>query len=81
VSTFVPENLRWVEVTPLATWESRDSGEVFVFQNKMWLMGGLNGNKKVGENHVVEYWTAPHFNDIWNTANGTQWQMVVTTSA
>ncbi len=81
VPTFVPENLRWVEAVPSAAWEERDSGEAFVFQNKMWLMGGLNANQKVGANHAVDYWTAPHFNDIWNTEDGMQWQMVAATSA
>lgn len=46
--TFIPENLRWTEAASSVLWEPRNSGEVFVFQNKMWLMGGLNGNKKVG---------------------------------
>jgi hypothetical protein len=38
-STFIPENLRWTEAVLSAPWESRDSGEIFVFQNKIWLMG------------------------------------------
>jgi len=81
VLTFVPENLRWVEATSTAPWEPRDSGEVFIFQNKMWLMGGLNGNNQIKENHLVEYWKAPHFNDIWNTEDGIHWQRVADRSA
>lgn len=75
-----PENLVWIEKASTAPWEPRDSGEVFLFQNKMWLMGGLNGNGKVKGNHAVEYWTVPHFNDIWNTDDGVNWQLVATSS-
>jgi hypothetical protein len=75
-STFIPENLQWTEATPSASWEPRDSGEVFVFKNKMWIMGGVNGNDYVKENHLVKYWEAPHFNDIWNTEDGVHWQKV-----
>lgn len=78
---FRPEDLHWRNVTQSAPWSSRDSSEVFLFKNKMWLMGGLNGNAKVGENHLVEYWTAPHFNDIWNTEDGFNWTQVATSSA
>lgn len=80
-SIFMPENLHWINAAPKAPWEPRDSGEVFLFKNKMWLIGGLNGNTKVGENNLVEYWTAPHFNDIWNTDDGIAWTQVATSSA
>lgn len=78
--SFTPENLSWTEVVPSAPWEPRDSGEVFLFQNKMWLIGGLNGNSKVN-NKVVEYWKAPHFNDIWNTEDGVNWKLVASSSS
>jgi len=81
VPIFRPESLYWKNITQSAPWAPRDSSEVFLFQNKIWLMGGLNGNGKVNGNHVVEYWTAPHFNDIWNTEDGINWTQVATSSA
>jgi len=74
---FMPQNLNWTLVTSSAPWEPRDSGESFVFENKLWLIGGLNGNNNVNlENHIVKYWEAPHFNDIWNTKDGLNWEKV-----
>jgi hypothetical protein len=74
--TFHPTNLLWEEITSSAPWAPRDSGETFVFQNKIWLIGGLNGNNHVKENHLVEYWNTPHFNDTWNTEDGIHWQKI-----
>lgn len=65
--------LEWKELTASAPWSPRDSHETFVFQNKIWLIGGLNGNGLVDKNHFIAYWTAPHFNDIWNTEDGINW--------
>ena len=31
-------DLRWTK-TAIAPWEARDSGEVFLFQNKIWING------------------------------------------
>lgn len=76
-----PENLIWVQVTPSAPWQPRDSGEAFIFKNKIWLMGGLDGNKVVNKNKFVEYWRAPHFNDIWYTEDGVNWHLAVSSSA
>jgi len=79
-SSFVPENLSWTKIKSSAPWEPRDAGETFLFQNKMWLMGGLSGNNKAN-NYIVEYWTAPHFNDIWNTEDGVNWNLIASSSA
>lgn len=72
-----PENLIWFEVSSSTLWEPRDSGEVFIFKNKMWLMGGLNGNNSINNDHLIEYWKAPHFNDIWNSEDGIRWVKIV----
>jgi hypothetical protein len=77
---FKPENLLWENITQSAPWKPRDSGASFVFQNKLWLLGGLNANGKVGKNHRVNYSRAPHFNDIWNTEDGINWFQVSTSS-
>jgi hypothetical protein len=73
--SFDPLSLDWGLATSSAAWEPRDSHVVFVFKEKMWLMGGLNGNEFV-KNGVVEYWKVPHFNDIWVSENGFDWELV-----
>ncbi len=77
---FNPKKLSWTEITPSAPWEKRDSGEVFVFKNKMWLMGGISAENPK-DNHAVKYWEATHFNDIWNTEDGLNWTKVASSSA
>jgi len=72
---FDPLSLDWELATSNADWEPRDSHVVFVFKQKMWLIGGLNGNEFVN-NDIVEYWKVPHFNDIWVSENGFDWDMV-----
>ena len=66
-------DLRWTNTTASAPWEERDSGEVFIFQNKIWMMGGINGNTIIRKNKTIDYWKAPHFNDIWYSEDGMQW--------
>lgn len=41
-SSFVPENLSWTEIVSSAPWNPWNSGEVFLFQNKLWKIGGVN---------------------------------------
>lgn len=68
-------SLTWAIATSSAEWEPRDSAVSFVFQDKIWTMGGLNGNKNVESNHYIKYWEAPHFNDIWTSEDGIKWNM------
>lgn len=79
VPSVIQKDLSWTKATSSAPWEKRDSGEVFVFQNKMWLMGGLSADN-TKDNQAVKYWEATHFNDIWNTEDGANWQKVASTS-
>lgn len=77
VPKFNPQLLSWEQATSSAEWQSRDSGTSFVFQNKIWTTGGLDGN-----GHVVHgaeyYWEASHFNDIWSTTDGITWMLETT---
>ena len=72
-------SLTWIEATSSAPWTTRDAHASIVFNNKIWLMGGLNGNP-VTKNKYVEYWNAPYFNDIWTTTNGVDWTLEAATS-
>ncbi len=73
--TFRPDTLIFKLATSTAEWQPRDSAASFIFQDKIWLMGGLNGNSEVDGEHNVRYWEAPHFNDIWSTNDGEVWTL------
>ncbi len=73
---FKPSLLLWSQATSSAEWKPRDSAASFVFQNKIWTMGGLNGNGDVNSNNTINYWEAPHFNDIWTSEDGVIWKLV-----
>lgn len=74
---FDPSALSWSVVASSSPWEARDSAAAFVFDSKMWIAGGIDGNGvPTSPDHAVEYWKAPYFNDIWNTTDGVQWRRV-----
>lgn len=73
---FDPALISWEEATPNASWIERDSHAAVVFKDKIWLMGGLNGNGFVIKEDVVEYWKTPHFSDVWVSENGKDWELV-----
>lgn len=64
--------LSWEKVNPNAPWGTRDSHFSIVFQDKIWLFGGLDG----GKNFDGIYANLPHKNDIWNSDDGKNWQLV-----
>ncbi|MDP3948417.1 MAG: serine hydrolase [bacterium] len=72
---FDPKLLSWKLAASSAEWEARDSGVSFVFRDKIWTMGGLDGDAKVQADNKVIYWEAPHFNDIWTTEDGANWKL------
>ncbi|MBI4136252.1 MAG: hypothetical protein HY481_01745 [Candidatus Vogelbacteria bacterium] len=47
-----------------APWSARDAAAALVWQDKLWLMGGVNGGQGLANN--VKYWELPHFNDVWS---------------
>ncbi len=67
-----PEKLTWSLATSTAPWQARDSAAAFVFEDRMWIMGGLDGNAHV-RGHQINYWKAAHFNDIWSSEDGVNW--------
>lgn len=73
---FIPETLTWKEETNQAEWQGRDSFGYTVFDNKIWLMGGLSAGQQVLQPGIVQYELAPHFNDVWNTEDGVSWQKI-----
>jgi hypothetical protein len=76
IPVFNPSLLTWSLATSSAAWYPRDSAASFVFQDKMWTLGGINGSKKINNKNKVIYWEAPHFSDIWNSEDGINWKLV-----
>lgn len=65
----------WKVATTSAEWTARDSAASFVFNGKMWIMGGINGNGvETNLQHGVHYWQATHYNDIWSSLDGITWK-------
>jgi len=64
--------LVWKEV-PNIPWEKRDSQTTFIWDSKLWLLGGLNANETKGINGFPDYEKATYFNDIWNSSDGLNW--------
>ena len=54
----------WVQVTPKAKWQARDSQGELVYDNKLWIFGGWFNS-----------FAAPP-RDVWSSANGKDWQQV-----
>jgi len=73
---FKPESLIWKKVELPIPWSPRDSHGVVVYQNKIWLMGGLNGNGFVIQPGMVKYGEALHFSDVWVSEDGMNWNLV-----
>ncbi len=72
-----PDSLTWVQTkTAGEGWPKRDSHSVFIFQNKLWILGGLDSDNSKMDG-VPNYENAIYYNDIWNTADGTNWTRVV----
>lgn len=73
-SVYVPAKMTWSLATSTAEWRARDSAASFVFNDKMWIMGGLNGNGvRTNTENAVHYWEATHFNDVWSSEDGIIW--------
>jgi len=64
-------DLYWQEATSTAPWPARDAAAALVWQDKLWLMGGVNGGNAIVND--VKYWELPHFNDIWSSSDGLVW--------
>ena len=69
-----PQSLVWDRKIEAAAWPARDAHAMFAFNDKLWIIGGLDGSA-VSRGTNVQYWEAPHFNDIWVSANGCDWKL------
>ena len=61
------DGVNWTRATPAAPWAPRAGAAVVVKDGYLYLLGGeyaFQGNPP------------PYFNDVWRTANGTDWELV-----
>ncbi len=61
----------WVQASTGASFESRGDHSSVVFDNKIWVIGGTNGDV------ANDY----DFNDVWYSENGTEWVCATTNAA
>ena len=74
---FDPTSLNWEEAVSSAPWESRDSHAVVVYDNKIWLMGGLDANGHVISPGNVDYDNSKYFSDVWSSTDGVNWNLIL----
>lgn len=65
-------NLTWEAITTSAPWPVRDAHALYIFDNKLWLLGGLDATKSTRGN-TPNYKKADYYNDIWSSADGKEW--------
>ena len=71
-----PASLSWEQVVASAPWEGRDSHSVVTHNGKIWVMGGLDGTKRLISPGNINYGSAPHFSDVWSSVDGKNWDLV-----
>ncbi len=65
-------DLAWQLATTSAAWQNRDAGASVVWQDRVWFMGGVDGEQAIAND--VEYWNLPHYNDVWSSSDGANWR-------
>ncbi len=56
---------QWTRVVEHAAWGGRKNFNLFIFENKLWIVGGEDNDFK-----------RPWLNDVWNSEDGITWQQV-----
>lgn len=73
----LPETMTWSGFsTSTPGWEKRDSHMMYLFNDKLWLTGGLNAEEFKGPDGDPLYDQATYFNDIWNTDGEQKWTLM-----
>ncbi len=63
----------WKLINSHVPWNSRVLHHTLVFKNKIWVMGGQTFPQAMNSNKEALF-----FNDIWNSADGVNWQKIQT---
>jgi hypothetical protein len=67
-ATTGPLGMDWTRVSAAAAWAARSRFGIIVYQDKIWIFGGRDGN---GNN----------LNDVWSSADGSTWTSVTAKAA
>ena len=61
----------WKEAVDNAGWSKRDAHTSVVFQNRIWIMGGIkDGDKNLSYSEHI------HESDVWISKNGKDWELI-----
>jgi hypothetical protein len=63
-----PDGAAWTKVTSAAAFPARSNPAVFVYNNKIWVVGGKDASSN-------------YLNDVWSSSDGATWTQVTTTTA
>lgn len=75
---FNPSDLIWGGNGENKHWQVRDSHAAYVFNKKIFLLGGLNGTlAKTKYNNNIIYEKAKYYNDIWLSYDGKNWERII----
>lgn len=69
VIPFKPAFLGWEEATLNASWVERDAQSAVVFDNKIWVMGGVLSGPG-------DYPQRVHKQDVWTSEDGKNWDLI-----
>lgn len=69
------KTLIWEKPKTAVPWQARDSQTEYVWNNRLFILGGLNANQAKTNSTTVVYEKAIYFNDIWYTEDGENWIM------
>ncbi|MBI2100511.1 MAG: hypothetical protein HYT47_00600 [Candidatus Vogelbacteria bacterium] len=74
-----PTDLIWQAATSTAPWPARDAAAALVWQDKLWLLGGVNGGDALANN--VKYWELSHYHDVWSSVDSVNWNQETAAAA
>ena len=69
------DGISWSQITPNANWAPREGHQATVFNNKIWIVGGLNPESPYGHYDSQGEWVDKYFNDSWYSSDGITWNM------
>lgn len=75
--SFNPSDLIWEKNDENKHWQVRDSHTTFVFNKKIFLLGGLDGTLAKTKYNNIIYEKAKYYNDIWSSYDGKNWERVI----
>lgn len=77
------DGIKWTQAIDTAEWKIRALHSSLVFDNKMWILGGMGLVKKsIGtppNDRIVQ--TGGHTNEVWYSSDGIEWKLATANAA